>query len=1057
MHHWFRFGREHVLRFPSGRRRLALLPLLLLLALLALVPVSAGSSTSIVPAWSRITEPEARLELARLLTLKPGRLTEAREHYSLLLAHDPDNPAALLGMARVLTRLEEHAPAVDVLRRLSFHRLQTPEQRPEQLLEQRPEQLLELAWLLADLGQAGPARETLEALLAAHPENPELVLQGVNLMQTWGDFRRAETRIRALLARQDLNAPTRRAARLELSNILRAKQQYEQAEGVLRKLLLADPGDQDAMLALIDLRIAEKDFADALHMVRELSAPDSDQSGQSAQSRQAGQADLARLQASILFQAGDLEAALAVQEKLVRRLQDESESRPQDELARDELALARTLLRLGREEKATGLLRSVLDQNPKNIEAQFLWMVLQPELEAPLSWPLASGLEQAEDEGRSRLRRPVPSASTDQSRLRDSPILFNGRQSAAMYPRFVSWLEQAGLSPRQLETWGRLYARAGAYSQAVRCYEAALDVDARYYPARLALAEVSASRREYDRALDLLHELLQELPQASKLELTRARVLSWAEQYRHSLAAYEAMRASQPNDPVPLREAARVAMWSKQPDKAAALYQNLDHIAAEPDKTLTQVRVLQPLVNDARLSAALRELENALRQDQVFPSYEHVHSALTQARSLPESTRKRLDALMLDLLPACRIQKSAHLEKQAKMQAWKRHFLSAMQANKRLLEVQPGNQEAWFDLAQAQCMLGLHDQEQASCQQLLNLDPLHDRARKASQRIALRARPGVQARYGFWNEQGQGGSRLSAMQRHFSELGADLPLATARAHIFATQHFWTEQPQSLDDLSAPARAAISGSYSAQGQTLGLRGVLLPWLSGNMAFTRKEYADSSLGARNLGRAAIELNLRDYARLGLEYERGEELSNGLALTRDIMAHNWRVRLASPLTRRLDLNLLGEIKDFSDANQGRALRADVGYVLTDHPRELKITLSSEYRDYQHQTAYQYDGAKLTQVTHPYWTPQEYTAGAATLQWRHDLSELFFCGARQHLYLLKLTAGTDSDDNPGLRLEGEYRFDFTPRWTLAFQGLVHRSRQWDAEGILLGLEYTF
>jgi len=109
MHHWFRLGERHAPRSPSGRGRLALFPLLLLLALPALVSVSAETSTSIVPAWSRIAEPEARLELARLLSLREGRLTEAREQYSQLLAQDPENPSALLGLARVLTRLDSGA------------------------------------------------------------------------------------------------------------------------------------------------------------------------------------------------------------------------------------------------------------------------------------------------------------------------------------------------------------------------------------------------------------------------------------------------------------------------------------------------------------------------------------------------------------------------------------------------------------------------------------------------------------------------------------------------------------------------------------------------------------------------------------------------------------------------------------------------------------------------------------------------------------------------------------------------------------------------------------
>mgnify|MGYP000629376753 CR=1 FL=1 len=943
------------------------------------MPAPIMAMQSIVPKWSRIPDREARMELARLLSLNRDTLPQAEEQYALLFEDDPNDPRVLLGLSAVFMQRQEHLKALALTRDFSVDQLEDASH------------LLEAVALLTNLGHACEARDIAMELVKRHQDELDLRLRIASLMLAWGDFYRSETILRGILAHPELDARIRRAALLQLGKTLLAAQRYEQADGVLQSLLLRDRRDREVWLALVRLRIEEKDFTGALRMLSDMnSSAASDPSEHHA-------AEALRLQAQAEFLSGDLEAALTIQEHVCVTYGNQPD---------DDLALARTLLRLERADRAVWILEALLARNPDDVEARFLWASLQPFV-----------------------------------------------QSVVMQPAFLAALRRDVRSPQQLTRWAELYARAGAHAQAAACYEAALKLDPKYFPARLGLAETSASNRNYRHALNILAALIEDMPMTSKLLLTRARVLSWAQRYEDALAVYDALHLLQPEDPVPLREAARVAMWNKQIGRAETLYQTMQ-ASKDLQEMLAETQSLSSLIHEPETSTALAELENELRRGRVSSGFALLEETFFRRREEFQSgLADRMERLLVDLRPTYRIQKAAQLEEQAKMLAWKRRFMSAQAANQELLDVQPGNQEALFDLAQAQCILGLHDHELNTIERLVHVDPLHNRAGAAMERIALRSRLGLRAGYGYWNEQSQGGSRLAAMERHHGELALELPLQTARYHLFAAQHFWTERPKSLAD----AREDYAGSYAAQGQTMGLRGVFSPWLRGNFSFTRKDYSKALLGKRDLGQAGLEVNLWDYARLGLEYERMEELANGFSLRQKVMSHVWRATASSSLTRRLDLGLVSEFKEMNDDNQGLSVRGDLGFLVTDHPRELKITLSGEHRDFQKNSSYTYLGANLEDITHPYWTPQNYYSGTVGLQWRHDLAELFFCGAGQHVYTLKLFVGTDSDGNPGVRMEGAYHFDFAKQWSLIAQGLIHRSRQWDAEGLWLGVGYRF
>ena len=130
---------------------------------------------------------------------------------------------------------------------------------------------------------------------------------------------------------------------------------------------------------------------------------------------------------------------------------------------------------------------------------------------------------------------------------------------------------------------------------------------------------------------------------------------------------------------------------------------------------------------------------------------------------------------------------------------------------------------------------------------------------------------------------------------------------------------------------------------------------------------------------------------------------------------------------------------------------------WSLTDHPRQLRVVATGEWRDTEHEEVYHYQGADLVDITHPYWSPEHYFAGSATLLWRHDLAEDNFCGARRHWYELGASTGTDTEDNPMIRLTGEWLMDAGDDWTLHLKALWHRSPKWDATGLWAGVQYHF
>ena len=1018
------------------------------LCALVLFPVAALSAPgSLVPFAERISDAEARLELARLLSISESGRAEALELLQAQLRQSPEDVAARLTLAELFARSGRLAEVEEALRALTAKALALPETQerigdayfsagrmPEAarhfqsaLAGGRPV-LRKLAQALAWSGDTNQARPMLEKLLAENPADREVALLVVRLRLAAGDASGA-----AALARQLAQAaPNNPEALAELADVeaalghaARARELYEKAlalpEGTellpryaqtmqlwgafgraiaIQRQQIAQ-GRAEARLPLALAYIAAQRGAEAEGLLRGLL-----REGIAPQARLA----LARLKLEqeepgaalealkpllVMSAPTELTVEQAREAVVLAALAHKKRGAPQDGLALlsrlpsgvEPALRARLLMAAGRKEEARALLTTARSTTPKDIDISFLAL---------------------------------------------------GEQAAA--PDQLAALAAPGArTPAELTAWAALLAKSGQRAASLRCLRAALAADAMYFPARMALAETLAADRQYTSALAELDRLAAAFPDSSKVLLTRARVLSWDKRYAEAQTAYAQLATADPTDPVPVREAARVHFWAKERGQALATYASL--LAPPVDASLAgELGRVADATKDAPLGDIAASLSQAATQNSQYRRYERL--SLGQEHSISPESAPAVSRALDDLLPAYRIQKGAALEAEAKNLSFDRRFSRSLPVYGELLAFEPGNQEARFDQGQAACALGLCSQERQAYARLLEIDPMNSLAGAAQERLERRTAPALSLRHNIWHEEGRGS--LARILRQRTDLGASASLADDH-RLSLTQHRWYESPRG------------TRSYEALGQTLAWEGVFSSSLRAAAAWTNKRYTMGDLDNVDTGRVRLEFNMDDAARLGLGYERVEELANHFALSQASLSDNLFADLL--LTPVRDWEIAAELrgKNYSDGNLADMQKLSVSYSLTDHPRQLKATLSGERRNTQKKSEELYAGATLVDIRRPYWTPQDYTAGAFMLEWRHDLAKLEFCGAPQHWYALRAATGTDSENNPSVRFEAEWKYEFAQRWLLEAKGLVHRSPQWDADGLWLGLGLGF
>ncbi|MFH1136838.1 MAG: tetratricopeptide repeat protein [Pseudomonadota bacterium] len=604
--------------------------------------------------------------------------------------------------------------------------------------------------------------------------------------------------------------------------------------------------------------------------------------------------------------------------------------------------------------------------------------------------------------------------------------------------------DQAQTSVR-LTAWGEAFNNQGLHSAALACFRAAWARNPDNFPARLGEAQALAFSGLHDQAVSAFDALARDYPEVPRIMLARARTLAWARRYDEAVEAFADLGRLQPIDPVPALEGARAAAWGKQMDRAWAIYAGIWRVPVDKRLALL-IRPLQSESLDPGLQNAFAGIEKQGDGRRVFRGYEDFAQALGRlAPGMEPGLRADCEHALRRLRAEYSIQKAAFLEAEAKKLTWNGRFIPARERYEELISFQPWNQEAAFDLAQVECALGLCDREPIQYRRLLEIDPRHTLAGLALERQETRTHPALMVAYDYWREKGRGNA--SGMTRERADLELDVPVPKfSRFHLRAKGHYWWETPR-----------RFGRQVRARGFSLEASGPVSGYVSLAAGWTWKYYRPDRLGRQENGFAEAWLNLWDYARIGGGWTREQMAANYFALEKGIQADSvWAGIVAVPV-RGVEAEFRYGYWVYEDHNQEDRQSFSLGYALTEHPRVLKAIVSVERRDARKELRERYLEGVLVDMVHPYWTPREWWGGDLLLEWRHDLSRYFFCGAERHYYDLKAGVGTDNKNNPSWTLEAEWRLDFWKHWTAQVKGRMERSREWEGTGAWLSLGYLF
>ena len=904
--------------------------------------------------------------------------------------------------AETIVRPQDQVSEFEARRELSrvlraLGKTEAAEIETRKLLESRPDDptlLADLADLEATRGHYSRSRELYEQALSRGLKETDL--RYARQAQSWGDFYRSERDFRACLEQHPLDVD----ARLDLARVLIAEQRHEEAEQEYRALAPRSATRTRALIGLANSKLLERDYKAVLPLAAQVLQNDPDQIE------------------ALTIQAEGFRALRYYKEASAtyRRLTKLKEGGQTGWIGLGRIARAQK-----EEVGAESCFRRALGLNPHNVACRYYAMAKD-----------AAG-------------------------------------NADSLERLMAW---RNLSIPELDTLAGLCASDGYLQAAITIYGTVLARDPEYFPARIKLSVVLATAHRYDESIELLTRLRKEFPDNAKITLSLARVLSWSRRYDDSLQTYRELISLSPPDPVPRKEMARVASWDKQMTLARGTYEGMltppvdelliralqrssqtyalraigaagsrNGIPPEALRPPKLTRLEPPSAHEAANSESLQRRQITSSQQKPYELYERA-SQLLDSRHLPVSSRSAVGAALNDLWPTYQLQKEIWLESRAKWLAWNNKFIQSQNAYKELVVFQPGNEEARFDLAQVEAAQNLSLETTAAYGQLLELDPLHTLAGEALERQSISRNPAIFTEYTYWNEKGIG--RASDIERQHVRSGAEFVWNSQTQFLFSGD-YWLESPGS------------GASAGAAGGTFGIRTVFNEYLRASGEWSHKEYFDSRYNSTDTGNANVTFNAWDYVHLTAQYARLDELHNEFGLAQGVQSDNLSLLFDSSVNHYVDITGGATWTHYTDSNNGIWLTLAPSFILHDHPHTLKLLLRGDYRNTSEQSIFEYEGARLRNIIHPYWTPQDYTRGTVILEWRHDLSREFYAGAQQLYYALHVGAGIDSTGNNNFLVEAEWHYEFLKHWTVEVRGGIDRSSAWDGAAAFLSMTYRF
>ncbi len=461
-----------------------------------------------------------------------------------------------------------------------------------------------------------------------------------------------------------------------------------------------------------------------------------------------------------------------------------------------------------------------------------------------------------------------------------------------------------------------------------------------------------------------------------------ARSLAACLRYRSAIAEYEQVLRVDPDYTVALRERARTFFdWRGWPDTGPAY---------DESQVAASVLVAPPAPANAIAGVGMAGISGA---NYGIPGGDYGLSAgyVDQQSSL--SSTIAMESLAKSL------------------KDWRAE--QAIGAYHALIDVEPANQSAYFDLAQSYSKLKYTSDAIATYEKLLAINPCHREASIAHNTMNWRLHPHVHSAYDVFDQTGREGL-------------TDITRSTWS--MMAMQPFGNENDLVGIGYSGVLMTPKDGSPNLGGNVLNLRyrNEYLNRLLIRADLNVEEY-DDRVSTRPTG--DLVLGLR-FPNDGLLFCRGtvsNVLENGESLRQDIYRYGFEVGYEGQPMRDWWLRSTYQLMQFSDSNLQQSFAIRNAYRIHRTPRQLMVHLDYDFTNFNEFTVFDPVNG-LFGAVHPYFAPQSFSQVTSFVEWRQTLNRDLFVGAREWWYSLRYGVRFDSESEFYNLWSGEIHHDLKP-----------------------------
>lgn len=546
------------------------------------------------------------------------------------------------------------------------------------------------------------------------------------------------------------------------------------------------------------------------------------------------------------------------------------------------------------------------------------------------------------------------------------------------------------------------------------------------------------------------------------LELKLARVLSWQKKYDESIERYRSYLSSHPGDLTARLELGDVCFWTKRyecareeygragknPKFAAASEKRMAALAeAEGDlkmseEYLRRLLAADPANTDARLklaktlsyerryaeaisefdaaiaadpgnAAALSERADVLSWEERYAESVEGYDASLAIRFDPEVARQKARVLGWwkkygraieaydDAYAKSKIEGIA-LERDGKEAFWNRWVLTSIERYRALLETEPKNVEAHFDLGQVEGFQRMWADAAGDFGQTHKEQPWHFRAEDSLEKVELMRSKRLFVPYANWLY-----ARSDSRDTHIKRFGAGARLSQPVA-----DHAELTAGYSFDDFFFTDASSIPRH---QGR-IGAVGWLSPWISADASFLPTGYPSDGRMSW-LWEGSVSARPIDPL-LFTAFTRRDDLTNQrIVFDKRLRTTDAGANLRADVHRRWVSSVDFKYSWLNDSNSRTGAGASQLVYLSYEPYRLTLDARFDFFTFRNWTT-------------DYWSPQNYWSTSGTLHWRHYFNPhgMYF-GALERYWGVQYRFQIDRGLFPFNGGAAEFHYDFNRR----------------------------